>query len=1523
MQGLLPPEPAVADSPAPPPAARRSLLPIIVLGILLLVGGYFRFTGLNWDDGNLLHPDELHITDVIANRIHAPDLGQLLNPDRSTLNPRSVDPAVYAQPNPPPNPRPRQFAYGSLPLFVTDLVAWIWGGITQENWNDFWRVFRVGRALTAFADLVTILLAFGLARRAWGTTVGLLTAAFVTVATMHIQLAHFFVMDTWTATFVTATLWAALVATHRGTRNAFLLAGFLAGCAVATKATVVIIGLPLAVAAWFAALQGAGSQRPQAVWPRFLRSLLWTAVAAGIAFLIFEPYAILNPTVYIRDIAEQSGIISGKIDVPYTRQYIGTLPLIYQAKNLLGWEYGPLLGIVALAGFALIIWRAIRQRSAVEVVLLSWVVPYLLLLALNEAKFLRYLLAISPVLCAFAAKLLVDLGAFAHRMATQLRPRARWTTIAATALASIVLISSFLTALAFSAIYSRPHTQLAASAWIYANIPAEAALSAEYWDRGIPLPLDANRNGGAYGYKTVIYDFYSDTPACDRQNGKIPPAQYCQPNNQATFEYFAGKLAETDYLIEATNRIYGSIPHTPWRSPVQQQFFALLFSGRLGYSLVYDGTSFPSLGPFQFDDGFMDESFTVYDHPRVLIFKKERQLSRDELHALFAPALERPLSPTRYPTGEAQKSLLLTELVDRLPAVADYAWNRALASNSVVAVLLWLLAVELLGLLAQPLTLWLFARAPDAGWGFSKLVGWLLLAYPIWLLASLRLGQFTLLYLWLGLGVAAVLALLAAYRWRERYRTTLRNARPMILLAEGIFLLVGGFFLYLRVRDPDLWHSFYGGEKPMELAHLNAILRSVNFPPYDPWYADGTINYYYYGQYLIGVLAKLTGIPVEIAFNLGLALVGGLLGSGAFSAASALAALVQRQPHRWRTAGFGVLGTLLFVGIGNLDGAARVIGRLRDGGPPFDFGNFVWAGSRTVDGAITEFPYFTLLYADLHAHLIALPCTILAIGLVVALVQQSQSRQHTTIRTFIADAAPILVVLAVTLGAVACTNSWDVPTYLLVAGAGIFHALSQRSQQLRASRLVRQLAFAVGGTVVTGLLAYLLYLPFFNHFRALFSQVARTRIPTPIAEYLDQFGLFIAILIIVILAGFLLYLPRHRSRSIILGGVSLAIVATFIGFFSNNITAWIAANTRFFGSSPSLAPGTIISTVTPALLAGLLALLLTLWAVLWGDPRRQLPIALLIAAVGVTLGPEIIYIADNLQNSDFERMNTVFKFYMQGWTLFALGGVGALAWLWEQAPRWSIAPFRGLMGRRDRRFNALSLRIVTAGLLLLLLLASMVYPIIATPLRLQVRFPQPAALGPTLNGFRWMEYAQVPNEYPNTECGGPLSFRDDYAAIKWLNTQLVGTPVIAEASIGPYRGNGSRFAINTGLPTIVGWDNHLTQQRPTEGIVTRTADVRALYNDPNEQNKLRILQQYHVSYLIIGTVERHWYIGSQNGRPCADPYASPAGLAALEGMAGRYLTPVFQAGETVIYRVLPAANSAGIDAGIPANSGGR
>ena len=106
------------------------------------------------------------------------------------------------------------------------------------------------------------------------------------------------------------------------------------------------------------------------------------------------------------------------------------------------------------------------------------------------------------------------------------------------------------------------------------------------------------------------------------------------------------------------------------------------------------------------------------------------------------------------------------------------------------------------------------------------------------------------------------------------------------LIAVGLYLLA----ILIRLRNPDVWDVIWGGEKPMDLTYFTAVLKSTSFPPYDPWFAGGYLNYYYYGFVYTGVLTKLLGIIPTVAYNLNLSMLFSFTGMAVFSIAYDLVA---------------------------------------------------------------------------------------------------------------------------------------------------------------------------------------------------------------------------------------------------------------------------------------------------------------------------------------------------------------------------------------------------------------------------------------------------------------------------------------------------------------------------------------------------------------------------------------------------------------------------------------------------------
>ena len=105
-----------------------------------------------------------------------------------------------------------------------------------------------------------------------------------------------------------------------------------------------------------------------------------------------------------------------------------------------------------------------------------------------------------------------------------------------------------------------------------------------------------------------------------------------------------------------------------------------------------------------------------------------------------------------------------------------------------------------------------------------------------------------------------------------------------------------------------------------------------------------------------------------------------------------------------------------------------------------------------------------------------------------------------------------------------------------------------------------------------------------------------------------------------------------------------------------------------------------------------------------------------------------------------------------------------------------------------------------------------------------------------------------------SSCGGTIALSNGY-----VNT-LKGSPVILEGNTPIYRW-GSRVSIYTGLPTILGWDWHQTQQRwgYPDGLHQRKADVTTLYSTTDITTTLALLHRYQVEYVYVGELERLYY----------------------------------------------------------------
>ncbi|MBK8032664.1 MAG: glycosyltransferase family 39 protein [Chloroflexi bacterium] len=1028
-------------------------------------------------------------------------------------------------------------------------------------------------------------------------------------------------------------------------------------------------------------------------------------------------------------------------------------------------------------------------------------------------------------------------------------------------------------------------------------------------------------------------------------------------------------LDDSDYIVISSNRFYDTLSRNPARWPWTNFYYDKLFAGELGYDLVNVVQETYEWGPLRVSDQYLpfydapdwlnefeaEEAFHVYDHPVVMIFQKradyDRQAVADLLYSIpvtrvggFNANCQPDLDWGYCDTTITNVSTVESAEIDRAPTNYRFTsqlqqiqetggtWSERFDVTSIintspaVTISMWWLTIVLFGWLTFPLLFALLPGLADRGFAISKFTGMFLVAWLTWFVASLRVPVWSQIGVLVALILVAALGMAVMWRRRGEFVEYLQTHWRRLLIIEVVTLAAFGLFLFIRLTNPDLWHPSFGGEKPMDFAYFNGVLRSSVFPPYDPWYAGGYINYYYFGYVIVGAPVLLLGVIPSIAYNLILPTLFATAGIAAFAAAFNVVSRLN-----WKRANpyfAGIAALMMCVLFGNLDtprvflsGVAQMGGYTRPtgieqwlildytetNGMPPDAAAFQDISNRVQSGNIIDRVRYEV---DIAVDLLV------DMGNGFGKLFSGQPLAVGAERWFWGPSR----VLGETPG-VEGQAITEMPMFTFVYGDLHAHMISMPMQLILLGLLLNEILIAGSDTrsrwartlaiFLIGALAGMLratntwdwitYMILGTVGLALAWWLAWKRVNRrSLIDAAWRVGGFLAVSFIAVMPFTSWYssvysriLPWNDGKTPIwayfdIHGLFLFLLVTLLVWDTGRWFRSVRVK-ALRGTAPYLLVGLVLIGVL-LLIALFLALReyqvtiivvpLLLWtAALLLRPGQSRPMQFLMLisalALGLTLGVEYVVL-----DGDIGRQNTIFKFYMQVWLIFSVMGGAVAAWMFASLDNWRP-------GLRNAWSVAFAVLVTIAAM----------FPIMASQGKSIFRFDNEQPF--TLDGAEFMKYASqweaddlVMALDPTVT---PFALDNDYQLIRWMQDNIQGSPTIVEglSDNTQYRWNG-RISIYTGLPAVLGWHFHQWQQRTMEWTRqfndNRYANVVAFYNSPSIDYAWQFLQYYDVSYVVVGNIERAYY--------------RPDRLAKFDTMVERgLLSVVYQQGNTTLYQV--------------------
>ncbi len=695
----------------------------------------------------------------------------------------------------------------------------------------------------------------------------------------------------------------------------------------------------------------------------------------------------------------------------------------------------------------------------------------------------------------------------------------------------------------------------------------------------------------------------------------------------------------------------------------------------------------------------------------------------------------------------------------------------------------WYLALAIFSIAALPITVRIFRKFKDGGYIFSKVIGLAFSGFLMWLLSLTHILKFNFINSNFCICIILLISLLIIFVEKKKGKTDtidcIKEKAITFLVIELAFVVIFLLACYIKSFNS----SAYGTEKFMDFGFMKIMSQTEYMPPKDMWFSGNDINYYYIGQYMATFLSIASHVTVEYGYNFMLATIFSIAVVGVYSIVNNIlsVAVLEQNEKRKIYKALPIIGAVIATIAVNLAGnmhfviygavkplMAKINGiEIRETYQYWDSTRFIGYNPDTSDKTIHEFPSYSYILGDLHAHVINIIFVLLGIAILFSFLinNKEQIREKFKLKEVI---QPIIILFGIFIGLFKTINFWDYPIYTVV-GFLVFLYSNLKNYERKRDGILSTIIQIISVFAIS----YIISLPFSLTFQKMSSQIKTTYTHTALWQLLVLWGLPTFIVLYYFICTMFKKTEKDGRKIWLIRYIeNLSIQDAFI-------------------------------------------------------------IILGCSAIGLVIAPELVYVKDIYVSSQY-RANTMFKLTYQSFIMFGI----CMGYI-----------ITTLFFIKRQILN----KIVSTISYILLLLTSIyggafTFKWFGNVLDMSKER--------TLDGSQFLT---------NSYISGYVTMDDDYNIIKWINENTNASDVVLEEQ-GKDFTYSNRVSTFTGRQTVIGWRDHEWLWRSIDSsteipkeVNKRMNDVKILYTEKDVEKLKKLIEEYNISYIVVGFNERKSY----------------------------------------------------------------